>query len=145
VSLLRLLLPLLPEILQLLPEARLESRRLTRRFALQAELILALTLILVAATGFAVAAGYMALAEALSPAAAAAIVALCLCFVALLVGMTLMLLNRQWEARRARAPNGGNSLLPLAELARQVEAKPVQSIVIAAAIGLIVASLGRRR
>ncbi len=145
-NLLRLLLPLLPELVKLLPGARQEARRMTRRFVLEAELAVALVLLLLLAAGFAIAAAYMTLAAALTPPAAAAIMALCLLVLGLMVGGVLALLHRDWAMRGARTRDdaGDVAYKELARLGRQIEAKPVQSVLIAAVVGVVAASLGRR-
>lgn len=146
-SLLRLLLPLLPALLKLLPEAQQTTRHLGRRMALRAVLILIPVLLLVIAAGFAIAAAYMALAAALSPHAAAAIMALALTLIAALEATVLLVRDRSTEQRRAEAARAARAsmLLPLQEVGRQIGAKPVQSVLLAAAAGAVIALLGRRR
>lgn len=146
-NLLRLLIPLLPTLLGLLPEAKLGTGSFARRLALHAELIAVIAVLLVTAFGFAVAAAYMALAAALTPHAAAAIMALSLCLLAGMAAVALFALNRTAERRRAQAMEAARdrALLPLQELGRQIGAKPVQSLALAAAAGALAAWLGRRR
>ena len=145
-SLLRLLLPLLPTLLKLLPDAAQVPRRFGRRLALRTALILIPVLLLLVGAGFALAAAYMVLADVLSPPAAAAIVALALCLLAGLEALIVMALDREAEGRRVQAARDTRAelLAPLEELGRQIEARPLQSVLLAAAIGAVVAWLGRR-
>jgi hypothetical protein len=147
VKLLRLLLPLLPTLLGLLPEARQGTLNFGRRLALNAELVAVAVVLLATAFGFAVAAAYMALAAALTPPAAAAIVALGLALLAGLAVLALLAVNRAGDRRRAQALNAAReqALAPLNELGRQIGARPLQSLAIAAAVGMVTAWLGRRR
>lgn len=146
-NLLRLLLPLLPALLKLLPEAQQTTRHLGRRVALRAVLILIPVLLLLIAAGFAIAAAYMALAAALTPHAAAAIMALALTLIAALEATVLLIRDRSAGQRRAEAARAARAsmLQPLEEVGRQIGAKPVQSVLLAAAAGAVVAMLGRRR
>ena len=146
-SLLRLLLPLLPSLLQLLPAEQRPTRHLGRRLALRAALIVVPVILLIAAAIFAVAALYMALAEALSPAAAAGIVALALCLLAAVEAAIVLYLERVNEARQAQAAREARDSLThsMESVGRLIVAKPVPSVLIAAAAGALVALLSRRR
>ena len=118
-KLLRQLLPLLPTLLELLPAPpQAAARDATRRLAAQAVLAVLALVLLAVAFGFALAGAYLALAAALGRAA-----------------------KRERERARQAVPE--NTLAPLHELGRQVEAKPLESVAIAAAAGAIVAWLGR--
>jgi hypothetical protein len=147
VSLLRLLLPLLPTLLNLLSEAPQAPRQLARRLALRAALILIPVALLLVGAGFAVAAAYLALAEALSPAAAAAIVALVMCLLAGLEAAVVIAMDRAATRQRAQSARNGRAelLAPLQEVGRLIEAKPLSSVLVAAAAGAVVAVLTRRR
>jgi small-conductance mechanosensitive channel len=148
VSLLRLLLPLLPELLRLLPEAPHATQHLGRGLAVRAAIVLIpLLLLLLTAAFFAIAAAYMALAEALSPPAAAAIMALALCGLVGLEAAVVIALNRAAERRRAQAAQRAREDLmqPLEEAGRLIGAKPLPSVLLAMAAGTLVALWGRRR
>jgi hypothetical protein len=147
VKLLRLLLPLLPTLLGLLPEARQGTLNFGRRLALNAELVAVAVVLIATAFGFAVAAAYMVLAAALTPHAAAAIMALGLDLLAGLAVVALLAVNRAGDRRRAQALNAAReqALAPLNELGRQIGARPLQSLAIAAAVGMVTTWLGRRR
>jgi len=147
VSLLRLLLPLLPELLRFLPEAPHATQHLGRGLAVRAAIVLIPLLLLLTAAFFAIAAAYMALAEALSPPAAAAIMALALCGLAGLEAAVVIALNRAAEKRRAQAAQRAREelLQPLEEAGRLIGAKPLPSVLVAMAAGTLVALLGRRR
>ena len=147
-SLLQQLLPFLPALLKLLPaDARSQPRHVWRRLALRIALILIPVLLLLVAAAFAIAALYMALAEALSPPAAAAIVALILCLLVGLEAIVVLALDRAAEDRRAEAAQRAREqmLEPLEEVGRLIQAKPLASVLVAAAVGTVVALLGRRR
>ena len=146
-NLLRLLLPLQPTLLGLLPEAQRGPRKLARRWALHAELVAAVAILLLTAFGFAVAASYMALAASLTPHTAAAIVALGLCLLAGGAAGILYAINRKSAQRRAEAMQAARerALLPVQELGRQIGRQPLQSVLIAAAAGVVLSWLGRRR
>jgi hypothetical protein len=146
VSLLRLLLPLLPELLRLLPEAPHATQHLGRGLAVRAAIVL-IPLLLLTAAFFAIAAAYMALAEALSPPAAAAIMALALCGLVGLEAAVVIALNRAAERRRAQAAQRAREDLmqPLEEAGRLIGAKPLPSVLLAMAAGTLVALWGRRR
>lgn len=144
---LRLLLPLLPTLLKLLPEAQqATTHHLARRLMLHAALIAIPVLLLLLAFAFASAAAFMALETAVSPHAAAAIMALGLCCLAALVAVALILLDRAAERRReqALAVARANALAPLHEASRLIAGKPLQSMALAAAAGVVLAWLGRR-
>jgi small-conductance mechanosensitive channel len=147
VSLLRLLLPLLPELLRLLPEAPHATQHLGRGLAVRAAIVLIPLLLLLTAAFFAIAAAYMALAEALSPPAAAAIMALALCGLVGLEAAVVIALNRAAERRRAQAAQRAREDLmqPLEEAERLIGAKPLPSVLLAMAAGTLVALWGRRR
>jgi small-conductance mechanosensitive channel len=147
VSLLRLLLPLLPELLRLLPEAPHATQHLGRGLAVRAAIVLIPLLLLLTAAFFAIAAAYMALAEALSPPAAAAIMALALCGLVGLEAAVVIALNRAAERRRAQAAQRAREDLmqPLEEAGRLIGAKPLPSVLLAMAAGTLVALWGRRR
>lgn len=146
-NLIRLLLPLVPSLLQLLPVEQLPKRHLARRLALRAALIVVPLILLLAAAVFAVAALYMALAEALSPAAAAGILALVLCLVAAVEAAIVLYLERVTEARQAGAARESREHLAhsLEGAGRLIAAKPVPSVLVAVAAGALVALLARRR
>ena len=146
-SLLRLLLPLLPELLRLLPEAPHATQHLGRDLALRAALVLIPVLLLLTAACFAIAAAYMALAESLSPPVAATIMALALCGLAGLEAAVVIALNRAAEKRRAQAAQRAREDLmqPLEEAGRLIGAKPLPSVLLAMAAGTLVALWGRRR
>ena len=146
-NLLRVLLPLLPSLLRLLPEEQRPARHLGRRIALRAALIVVPLMLLLAAAVFAVAALYLALAEALSPAAAAGIVALVLCLIAAVEAAIVLYLERVTEARQAQAARANRDQLmqTLEGAGRVIAAKPVPSVLVAAAAGALVALLSRRR
>jgi hypothetical protein len=147
VSFLRLLLPLLPTLLKLLPEVQqATTHHLARRLMLHAALIAIPVLLLLLAFAFASAAAFMALETVVSPHAAAAIMALGLCCLAALVAVVLILLDRAAERRReqALAVTRANALAPLHEASRLIASKPLQSMALAAAAGVVLAWLGRR-
>lgn len=147
-SLLRQLLPLLPALLKLLPaDVQSPPRHVWRRLALRVALILIPVLLLLVAAAFAIAALYMALAETLSPPAAAAIVALILCLLVGLEAIVVLTLDRAAEDRRTEAAQRAREqmLEPLEEVGRLIQAKPLASVLVAAAAGTVVALLGRRR
>ena len=147
-SLLQQLLPLLPALLKLLPaDARSQPRHVWRRLALRVALILIPVLLLLVAAAFAIAALYMVLAETLSPPAAAGIVALILCVLVGLEAIVVLVLDRAAESRRAEAAQRERErmLEPLKEVGRLIEAKPLASVLVAAAAGTLIALLGRRR
>ena len=146
-NLLRLLLPLLPSLLQLLPAEQRPARHLGRRLALRAALIVVPVILLTAGAIFAVAALYMALADALSPAAAAGIVALALCLLAAAEAAIVLHLERASEARQAQAAREARDDLAqsMASVGRLIAAKPMPSVLIAAAAGAVIAILSRRR
>ena len=147
-SLLQQLLPLLPALLKLLPvDTPAPQRHFWRRLALRAALILVPVLLLLVAAAFALAALYMALAEAMSPSAAAAIVALILCLLVGLEAILVIALDRASDNRRAQAAQQARERMaePLEEVGRLIRAKPVGSVLVAAAAGTLVALLGRRR
>lgn len=142
-----LLLSLAPSLLQLLPGEREAARALARRMAVRAVLTGLMALLLLVAAGFVVAAAYMALAQAYGPPLGAALVACGLVVLAFACAAGMALLQRpagrppgaaSWDATRAAA------MAPLDELKRHVETKPVQSVLIAAAAGALVALLRRR-
>jgi hypothetical protein len=143
---LSLLLPLLPELLRLLPEAPQATQHFRRGLALRAALVLTPVLLLFAAACFGIAAAYMALADALSPPTAAAIVALALCGLAGLEAMVVIALNRAADKRRAQAAQRAREelLQPLDEVGRLIGTKPLPSVLVAMAAGILVALLGRR-
>ena len=146
-SLLRLLLPLLPTLLKLLPETPRAPRQLGRRLALRTALILIPVLLLLVGAGFAVAAVYLALAEALSPAAAAGIVALAMCLLAGLEAAVVIAVDRAAVRRRSLASRDARAelLAPIQQIGRVIEAKPLPSVLAAAAVGLVLALLSPRR
>ncbi|MFZ1431311.1 MAG: hypothetical protein WAS21_31700 [Geminicoccaceae bacterium] len=144
---LRLLLPLLPTLLKLLPEVQqATTHHLARRLMLHAALIAIPVLLLLLAFAFASAASFMALETVVSPHAAAAIMALGLCGLAALVAVVLILLDRAAERRReqALATARASALAPLHEAGRLIANKPLQSMALAAAAGVVLAWLGRR-
>ena len=146
-NLLRLLLPLLPALLRLVPEAPQATHHLGRRLAVRTALVLIPVVLLLGAACFAVAAVYMALAVALSPPAAAAIVAAGLCVLAGLEAAIVLALDRAAEARRAQAARDAREglLAPLQEAGKLIAAKPLPSVLLAVAAGAVVALLSRRR
>lgn len=143
-SLLRLLLPLLPVLLKLLPEATQATGHLGRKLVLRVALVLIPVLLLLVAACFAVAAIYLALAEAWSRPAAAALVALGLCVLAGLEAIVVIALDRARQVRRAQASRDA-MLLPLQEAGKLIAAKPLPSVLVAAVAGALVALLVRRR
>lgn len=142
--LLRLLLPLLPVLLKLLPEATQATGHLGRKLVLRVALVLIPVLLLLVAACFAVAAIYLALAEAWSRPAAAALVALGLCVLAGLEAIVVIALDRARQVRRAQASRDA-MLLPLQEAGKLIAAKPLPSVLVAAVAGALVALLVRRR
>lgn len=143
-SVLRLLVPLLPALLKLLPEATQATGHFGRALALRVALVLIPVLLLLVAACFAVAAIYLALAEAWSPPAAAALVALGLCVLAGLEAVVVIALDRARQVRRAEASREA-MLLPLQEAGKLIAAKPLPSVLVAAVAGALVALLARRR
>lgn len=143
---LRLLLPLLPSLLKLLPEAQQATHHLTRRLILHAALIAIPVMLLLLAFAFAAAAAFMALETVVSPHVAAVVMALSLCVLAALVAAVLIVLDRAAESRRQRALAAAqaNLLAPLHEAGRLVGSKPLQSVLLAAAAGVVAAWLVRR-
>lgn len=144
---LRLLLPLLPTLLKLLPEVQqATTHHFARRMMLHAALIAIPVLLLLLAFGFASAAAFMALETVVSPHAAAAIMALGLSCMAALVALVLILVDRAAERRReqALAIARANALAPLHEAGRLIADKPLQSMALAAAGGVLLAWLARR-
>ena len=132
-NLLRLLLPLLPALLRLVPEAPQATHHLGRRLAVRTALVLIPVVLLLAAAYFAVATVYMALAVALS--------------VAGLEAAIVLALDRAAEARRAQAARDAREglLAPLQEAGKLIAAKPLPSVLLAVAAGAVVALLSRRR
>lgn len=142
-----LLVSLAPQLLQLLPGEREAARAMARRMAIRAVLGTLMVLLLLVAAGFALAGAYMALAGHYGPPAGAGILAAGLVLLALLCAVGMALGDRPasrtpgsatWDATRAAA------LAPLDELKRTVESKPVQSVLVAAAAGALLALLRRR-
>ena len=142
-----LLVSLAPQLLQLLPGEREAARAMARRMAIRAALGTLMVLLLLVAAGFALAGAYMALAGHYGPPAGAGILAAGLVLLALLCAVGMALGDRPasrtpgsatWDSTRAAA------LAPLDELKRTVESKPVQSVLVAAAAGALLALLRRR-
>ena len=149
-SFLRFAIDLLPTLLRLLPTeaGRVQARRLAILgiFGFLASVLAATAL------AFIVAAIYMALAQVMSPAAAAALTALILLLVALILMLTaLATTRRDVPLRRTRpsAPAFAPSMDSLGAATRriggQIRVRPLMSVLIAAALGVLAARLERRR
>ena len=115
--------------------------------ALRVALVLIPVLLLLVAASFAIAALYMVLADALSPPAAAAIVALILCGLVGLEAILVIALERVNDNRQAQAAQRAREQLldPLEEVGRLIRAKPLPSVLVAMVAGALVTLLGRRR
>ena len=146
-SLLRLLLPLLPTLLRVLPEARQVTHYVGRRLVLRSALLLIPVLLLLVAAGFAIAAVYLTLAARVSPPAAAGLVALGLALLAGIEALVVIALDRMAERRREQSARAMRDelLAPLHQVERQIGARPLSSVLVAAVVGAVVASLQGRR
>lgn len=153
---LRLLVPLLPTLLRLLPSE--QGRERARRLLLRATLSAIAAVLAAIAFAFLIAAFYMAMTTVLTPPAAAAVVAVTLLIVALLLVMIGVLASRRprrIEPAVGRSPvrspvvsrDGieAAGLAALMSVVRQVERKPLESVLIATALGMIVSLFNRRR
>jgi hypothetical protein len=150
--LLRLLVPLLPTLLRLLPSE--QGRERVRRITLRVGLTAAAGVLAVIAFAFALAAFYMAMATVLTPPAAAAVVAFALLLLALLLVLIGVLAARR--PVRAATVHGqapvvsregleSAGLAALTSVVRQIERKPVESVLIATVLGMVVSLFNRRR
>lgn len=146
-SLVRLLLPLAPALGQFMaPAAGASAGEAMRGLGLQIGLG-ALVLVLGAtAFGFGVAACYMALAVHYPTWQAAAFVAFGLLLLALLVVGVMSSIARSRALRRAQAQMAARraAMTPVHQIAGQVNARPLQSLLVAAAVGAVAGWLDKR-
>jgi hypothetical protein len=144
--LLQPLLSLVPALLHLVPiEA---AGRRAKRLALQAAIGVVAAVLGSIAFGFGLAAAYLELTTVVTPAAAAGIVAGALALLAAVGAFVAARVGRSEKPKRARRDDrvsDNGDLGPVAQLTRLIESKPVESALVAAAIGAVVGWLDRRR
>lgn len=145
-TLVRLALQLLPAVGSILPASNVPPGELVRGLGLQVALGLVVVVLLSTAFGFGVAACYMALAVTQGPPAAAGLVAVGLVVVALVLVCSMMLLSRGQARRRAVARLAAQqaAMAPINQLAGQVAANPLRSLLVAAAAGALAGWVDRK-
>jgi hypothetical protein len=145
--LLQPLVALLPALLHLVPTEAVGRR--AKRMALQAAIGIVAAALGMIALGFGLAAAYLELTTVVTPAASAGIVAGALAFLAAVAALVAARVGKSEQPKRARraddrASDNGDAG-PVQQLTRLIEAKPVESALVAAAIGAVVGWLDRRR
>lgn len=145
--LLQPLLALLPALLHLVPTEA--TGRRAKRLALQVAIGVVAALLGAIALAFGLAAAYLELTTIVTPAAAAGIVAGALALFAAVTALVAVRVGQSGQPKRVRragdrtSDNGDAG--PVQQLTRLIESKPVESALVAAAIGAVVGWLDRRR
>lgn len=146
-SLARLLLPLAPALGQLVaPAAGASAGEAMRDMGLRIALGAVAFVLAATAFGFGVAACYMALAAHYPAWQASAFVAFGLALLALVVVGVMSAIARSRAQRRAQAQLAARqaAMAPIHQIAGQVSAKPLQSLLVAAAAGALAGWLDKR-
>jgi len=140
----RALLPWLPAALQALSAGSVKER--VRRAATLGALGVVVVSLAATALGFALAASYLALSTQMTPPAAAALVAAALALLAAIVALVAAVVSRRGRSRRGHASDeSAEGASPVRQLTRLIEAKPVESAIVAAVLGIILGGLDRQR
>lgn len=146
-SLVKPLVALLPALLHLVPTEAVGRR--AKRIAMQAAIGVVAAALGMVALGFGLAAVYLELTTIVTPAASAGIVAGALALLAMVAGLVAARVGRSEQPKRGRRTGDRTSedgdAGPVQQLTRLIESKPVESALVAAAIGAVVGWLDRRR
>jgi hypothetical protein len=146
VNLAGLLLRLLPTIVDLIPIQGSVGRHLAVRLTLRAGILMAIVSLASLAVLAAIAAMIMGLAEAFGYPVALGVSALVLMTAAGVLLAALLLVDRRMDRQAAadREASIGTAMAPLLAAVRQIEKKPLQSTLLALAVGAVLGLLRRR-
>lgn len=145
-NLLGLVLRLLPTLIDLMPAQGSSGRHLAVKLTVRAGILMAIVSLSSLAVLAAIAAMIMGLAEAFGYPAALGVSALVLATAAGGLLAALLVVDRRADRRAAAAREAsiGAAMAPLSAALRQIEQKPLQSILLALAAGAMLGLLRRR-